>query len=104
MAKYLFVYHGGTQPESDDDRAKRMDKWGAWFGSMGAALIDGGNPLTGTTTVNSNGSVTQNGGANPVGGYSLIEAASIDDAHNIARGCPHLAYNGSIQVGEALDM
>ena len=51
MAKYLFVYHGGRKPESKEDMAEVMNAWGQWFGSMGSAVVDGGNPVgTSSTT------------------------------------------------------
>ena len=69
MAKYLFVYHGGgDNPETEEEVAKILDDWGNWFGSMGAAVIDGGNPVGGSSTVNPDGSVTADGGANPATG------------------------------------
>lgn len=104
MAKYLFVYHGAKRPTNEAEIKKTMDAWGAWFGSMGAAVIDGGNPVGKSSTVHSNGSVTDDGGANPVGGYSLIEAPSLKDALAKAKGCPILANGGSIEVAEAMDM
>jgi hypothetical protein len=73
MAKYLFVYHGGSRPETKDAQAKVMAAWGEWFGSMGKAVINGGNPVGKSWTIKSNGSVAKDGGANPVSGYSLIE-------------------------------
>ena len=30
MAKYLFVYHGGSMPESEEEGAKVMEAWGLW--------------------------------------------------------------------------
>jgi len=105
MAKYLFVYHGGgDNPESEEEVAEVLDAWGNWFGSMGAAVIDGGNPVGDSSMVNSDGSVSSGGGANPATGYSLIEASSLDDALVKARGCPILQANGSIEVAEAIDM
>ena len=104
MAKFLFVYHGGKKPESKEESAKVMDAWGQWYGSMGNAVIDGGNPVGQSYTVQSNGSVVDNGGANPVSGYSLIEAADKDDAITKAKGCPILASGGSIELAEAFDM
>jgi len=50
------------------------------------------------------GSVANDGGANPVSGYSLIEAANLGEAHGKARGCPLLANGGSIEIAEAIDM
>ena len=104
MAKYLFVYHGGKNPESEEEVAKVMDDWGNWLGSMGAAVIDGGNPVGISTTVNPDGSVASNGGANPASGYSLIEASDLDDAIAKAKGCPILAAEGSVELAEAFDM
>ncbi len=104
MAKYLFVYHGGSKPASEEAMKEMMDKWGAWMGSLGAALVDGGNPVGQSLTVQSGGALVEGGGANPASGYSLIEAASIEDAHGKAKGCPHLAGGGTIEIAEAIDM
>jgi len=104
MAKYLLVYHGGSTPESEEAVAKVMDEWGKWFGGMGAAVVDGGNPVGMSSTVNSDGSVSDNGGSNPATGYSLIEATDINDATEKAKGCPILADGGSVEVAEAFDM
>lgn len=104
MAKYLFVYHGGSHPESDAEVKKVLDAWGAWFGSMGAAVVDGGNPVGKSSTVQSNGKVAANGGANPASGYSLIEASNLDDAVAKAKGCPILAAGGSVELAEVIDM
>lgn len=104
MAKYLFVYHGGKHPTDKAQAKKAMDAWGAWFGSLGAAIIDGGNPVGPSSTVQANGTITNNGGANPASGYSLIEASSLADAQRMARGCPILAAGGSVEVALALDM
>ena len=104
MAKYLFVYHGGSHPEGKEAQQKVMAAWGQWFGSMGKALIDGGNPVGKSSTVRSNGTVVKDGGANPASGYSLIEAASLDEALAKAKGCPLLAAGGSVEVAQAMDM
>ncbi len=104
MAKYLFVYHGGSKPDSKEEVAEVMNAWGQWLGSMGSAVIDGGNPVGQSSTVQSNGSVVDNGGANPASGYSLIEAPDLNDAIAKAKGCPVLARGGSIEVAEAFDM
>jgi hypothetical protein len=104
MAKYLYVYHGGRAPTSKEEGAKLMDAWGKWFGSLGSAVIDGGNPVGASSTVNSNGSVASDGGANPASGYSLIEAVSLNEALEKAKGCPVLASGGSVEVAEAFDM
>ena len=105
MAKYLFVYHGaGPGPTTKAEQAKVMDAWGQWFGSLGKAVIDGGNPVGKSSTVRSDGSVAKDGGANPASGYSLVEAATLDAAVTMARGCPLLTAGGSIEIAQAIDM
>ena len=104
MAKYLFVYHGGENPQTDEEVAEVLDAWGTWLGSMGSAVIDGGNPVGMSSTVNPDGSVTDNGGSNPASGYGLFEASDLDDAIAKARGCPILAAGGSVELAEAFDM
>lgn len=104
MAKYLFVYHGGSKPSNQAEVKKIMDAWGAWFGSMGTAVVDGGNPVGKSSTIKADGSIADDGGANPASGYSLIEAKDLADAHRKARGCPILARGGSVEVAPTLDM
>ena len=81
-----------------------MDAWRAWFGSMGAAVVDGGDPVGKYSTIKSDGSLVSGGGANPISGYSLIEAASLEDAHKKAKGCPILKAGGTIEIAQAMDM
>lgn len=103
MAKYLFVYHGGKTPTSEEEIKKVMEAWGQWMGGLGDALIDGGNPVGKSITVKADG-ITRDGGANPVSGYSLVEASNDDDAIAKAKGCPILMDGGSVEVAEAHDM
>ena len=104
MAKYLFIYHGGKQPTNPAEVKATHDAWGAWFGAMGSAVIDGGNPVGKSSTVKSDGSIANEGGPNPASGYSLIEAPNLAEAHKKAKGCPLLAAGASIEVAEAMDM
>jgi hypothetical protein len=104
MAKYLFIYHGGENPKTEEEVAKVLDEWGQWMGGMGAAVIDGGNPVGMSSTVNPDGSVTDSGGSNPASGYGLFEAADLADALAKAKGCPILSDGGSVEVAEAIDM
>ena len=81
-----------------------MDAWGAWFGALGASVLDAGNPVGKSSTVKSDGKLKAGGGANPISGYSLIEAASLEDAHKKAKGCPLLKSGGTIEIAQAMDM
>lgn len=104
MAKYLYVFHGGSAPSSLEEGAKIMEAWGNWMGGLGAALVDGGNPVGQSSTVHSDGSVSSDGGANPASGYSLVEAPDLESALTMAKGCPILNSGGSVEVAEAMDM
>jgi hypothetical protein len=81
-----------------------MDAWGNLFGSMGSAVIDGGNPVGKSSTVKVDGSLADGGGANPASGYCLIEASSFEDAHKKAKGCPILKEGGTIEIAQCMDM
>ena len=84
MPNFLYVYHGGSKPETPEEGEKVMAKWNAWIGELGAAVVDGGNPVGLSKTVEA-GQVIDNGGANPTSGYSIISAADINDATEKAK-------------------
>ena len=102
MPKFVFAYHGGKPPESPEEGEKVMAAWGAWFETLGSAVVDGGAPVGVSKTVSASG-VTDGGGANPLSGYSIVSADNIDAAVEMAKGCPILD-GGSVEVAEAMDM
>jgi hypothetical protein len=104
MTTYLLAYHGGSMPESEAEQAAVMAAWGDWFTSLGAAVADLGAPVGATTTVGADGAASPGGGVNPVTGYSLLTADSLDAAVVLAKGCPILAAGGSIEVAETIAM
>ena len=103
MAKFIFVYHGGKAPDSEAERDRVMAAWGAWMEGLGAALVEGGAPVGMSKTVNASG-VSDDGGSNPVSGYSMVEAADHHTAADLAKGCPILQDGGSVEVAEILSM
>jgi hypothetical protein len=100
MANYLLAYHGGGMAETDEEQARVMAAWGKWYEDLGASIVDGGNPVGRAQTVSSDGSVTEGGGANPVTGYTIIQADGMERAVELAKGCPVLETGGSVEVGE----
>jgi hypothetical protein len=99
MANFLLIYHGGSEPTSAEEGERVMAAWTGWFGRLGAAVVDGGQPIAGVRTVNPNGNVSD-GASNAATGYSILSAASLDAAVELAKGCPHLASGGSVEVAE----
>ena len=103
MPKYVFAYHGGTHPESEEEVAKVMTAWKSWMGGMSDAIVDMGNPVGPSKTVSADG-VEDNGGANPLGGYTLVNADTMDKALEMAKGCPILDSGGTVEVAEAVEI
>ena len=104
MTKYILAYHGGGMPATPAEGAKMMEDWNNWYGAIADKLADGGSAFGKSMTVNSNGSVSQGGGANPLSGYTVVNADSYDAACVIAKGSPILGAGGTIEVCEFMDM
>ena len=104
MAKFMFVYHGGGMPDTPEEQQRVMGMWNDWYGEMGAAVQDGGGPAGMSATVSASG-IAQDGGANPVSGLTIVEAADQAAACEMAKGCPMVVEgNGSVEVAEIIQM
>ena len=99
-SNYVLVYHGGGMPDSPEEGARVMQAWTAWFAKLGDAVVDGGNPASKTRTISAGGQVSDD--ASGPSGYSIIKADSLDQAVELAKGCPVLQGGASIQVVETL--
>jgi len=98
MSNYLFAYRGGAgMAQTDAEREAAMAAWGAWFGGLGEAIVDPGNPFGPSTSVGGDGVA-----ASALNGYSVIKADSIDAAAGLVDGCPVLAQGGSVDVYETI--
>ena len=102
MSNYILAYHGGKKPESPEAGAEHKAEWMAWVGGLGDAMVNPGTPLGKSKTVSSDG-VSDDGGSNPLMGYSIVKADSMDAALEIAKGCPFLDM-GTIEVAEMMEM
>ncbi len=104
MPQFIFAYHGGKTPDTPEEGAQIMAAWQAWMGGMGSALVVPGAPVGLSKTV-STGGVADDGGANPLSGYSVVQADDIDAACDMAKGCPMvISGNGSVEVAELHEM
>jgi hypothetical protein len=101
MSKFVLVYKGGQMGATPEEQEATMNAWMAWFGSMGPAVTDFGNPFGGSTSLASDGS---RGAASGLSGYSIIEANDIDAAAGLAAACPNLSSGGSLEIYEAMPM
>jgi len=103
MSSFVFAYHGGKTPESPEEGAEQMAKWNAWVGGLGDAVVNPGTPLGKPKTVSSGG-VSDDGGSNPLLGFSIVKADSMDAALEMAKACPTLEIGGTIEVAEVMEM
>ena len=103
MAKYLLAYKGGSTPDSEEEQQAVMAAWTSWFGDLGAAVVDPGNPFSVSASVASDGSARQGGDAG-LTGYSVVQAGDLGAATDMAKGCPVLQAGGSVEVYETFDV
>jgi hypothetical protein len=106
MSEFLFLFRGSDRlARSPDEMQKSMQKWVAWFKELNqkGVVKDPGHPLdaSGKVVRGRNRDVHDGPYAEAkdlVNGYVLIEAAAIDQAVDLAKGCPIFADGGSVEV------
>ena len=105
MANFVLLYSGGSMPQTEAEQAAVLQAWGVWYGQLGAAVVDGGNPFTPMAKNIAGDGVVSDG---PVGvlatGYTIVKADLLDEAAGMAKSCPVLQGGGQITVYEAIDM
>lgn len=98
MAKFLVTYHGGQMPADPEQAAQMRAAFGEWVGRTGRAIVDPGAPLR-------SGAQVARGTPLPkaeIGGYSVIEAPSPEDAVTLLESHPFVARGGTLQIHEAM--
>ena len=98
MANFLLTFHGGSMPETKEEQDQVMTAWTNWFGTLGDALVDGGNPISQAKAISPDGSVMD--ATSAPSGYSILKADNLDAAVALAKGCPVLAGGASVLVSE----
>lgn len=113
MNDYLFLFRGGVDMKTlpPDQMEKLMGAWFGWIGSMQQkGAYKDGDPLDGGGRVVSGpagASVTDGPfaeGKEEIGGYIIVKAASLDEAAQMAKGCPILQGGGSVEVRTIIHM
>ena len=105
MSEFLFLYRGKAPSGSPEEMQRQMERWTAWFRGLEAqgCLKDIGHPLERTGKLVSGRRKTVNDGPfaeakDAIGGYTLIEAADLTQASEIAKGCPGLDVGRIVEV------
>ncbi|MCH9653536.1 MAG: YciI family protein [Planctomycetes bacterium] len=109
MAKFMFLQRGGCEspPEMTPEQMEAgMKAWMDWVnnGTEEGWLLDPGSPLSGTGALVKpdltviDGPFTES--KELVGGYSIVEAADLAEACELAKQTMKLAGGGKIEVRE----
>ncbi len=109
MKDFLFVYRNNSTNlpiGSPEEMQVITKKWMDWIGGIAAQnkLTDRGNRLAPAGKVVKPGKVITDGPYSEIkeliGGYSIVKAASLEEAAEIAKGCPGLEFGGNVEVRE----
>jgi hypothetical protein len=107
MANFLFVYRGSGEAEAKmtpEEMQQLMQKWSAWIGEAMAKgwMVNPGDALTMEGRVVDARKVVTDGpfveSKEIVGGYSIVQADTLDAAAELAKGCPGLLTGGNVEV------
>ena len=114
MKEFLLVfrrdYTSNEEQLSPDQLQNMMKPWEDWMGSIAAQnkLVSSGNRLDNDGKVVKPGNVITNGPyvelKEAIGGYIIISASSLDEAVDVAKGCPILQGGGNVEVRELIGM
>ncbi|HTD98128.1 MAG TPA: YciI family protein [Mucilaginibacter sp.] len=113
MKEFVMIYRNEAMPEakySPDEMQNILKQWENWMGSIAAQgkLVNQGNRLGSEGKSIKPGMIITNGPyaeiKEMIGGYTIIRADSIDDAVEIAKGCPILHVGGNVEVRDIILM
>jgi hypothetical protein len=111
MAEFLFVFRGGAVEAprlSPSEMQAHLKKWYEWSEALtaaghrsgGQALESAGRTVRGRDRVVTDGPYAES--KDLVTGSMLVHAASLDEATELARGCPVFEFGGSVEVRPVL--
>jgi hypothetical protein len=107
MAKFLFVYRNSNESNhnmSPEEMQKVHQKWQAWIaeGLQKGWMLDKGNGLKTEGRVVNAKKVVSDGpfieAKEIVGGFSVVQADTLNAAAEFAKGCPILLSGGTVEV------
>jgi len=114
MAEYVFLYRSTPDQHkeamgSPEKTQQSMAKWRAWFKEMtdrgqlrsvGQPLEREGKVVAGQKKTVIDGPYAES--KDVIGGYSIVEAKDLEQAAQIASGCPVLERGGSVEVRQVM--
>jgi hypothetical protein len=105
MAKFMVLYRSPVSAEeqmagSTPEQAQAgMEAWNAWGAKAGDSLVDFGSPVSQVGVVGADSSSS----GDYIGGFSVLEADSVDSVRTVLDDHPHLMLDGAtIEILEYL--
>jgi len=98
MAKFLVTYHGPGMPADPNLAAEAKEAFGKWLQSAGKAVVDPGAPLHLAAKV----ATAAPAADAAIGGYTVVEASSVDEAVKLLKSHPFVARGGTLQVHQLI--
>lgn len=102
MPDYVFAYYTGSEPDGPEQGAAARQRWGQWLRDLGQAVVNPGIPM-GPQKLVTPTAVSDDSAAEPITGFSIINADDLDAALEIAKGCPFLEM-GTVGVAQVMQM
>ncbi len=104
MPQFIFTYHGGNKPDTPEAGKEAMEKWKEWAAGLGSALINPGTPV-GVSKVLTKDGASNEDSPNPIMGFSILEAETMNAALELLSDCPHIhMFEGTLEVSEMMEM
>jgi hypothetical protein len=107
MKEYVFLFRGGLdfKTASPDQLQKAMTKWKNWIDELAKqGKFTGGHRLLETGSVMKEKKHITDGpfaeSKEIIGGFVSVKADDLQEAEEIAKGCPIFDYNGNLEVRE----
>ena len=106
---YLLIFREGSPDTykhmSAEQRQQLMQQWNAWYDGLAAQdKVQHGHPLEpqGRVVSGARGERVTDGpfaeATEGIGGYFFLTVSNLEEATEIARGCPSLAYGMTVEV------
>jgi len=112
MKDFMFIFRNSFEAEnqSPEQMQASMQLWMAWIDKLraedryagGEPLIPSGKVVKGAQPLVTDGPFAES--KEIIGGYFIVKAATIEEAAEMAKGCPDFAAGASVEVREIMKM
>lgn len=103
MRKFVLFYYGSPQFASAEEAQAHRKRWEKWAAALGDAIVEKGIPVGATRSVTRSGAQDTKTEL-PLTGYTVVQAASMEEAVAMTKKCPFVEDGGRMDVAEAMSM